>query len=296
MKIFKNILLITMAIGVVACSEFDDSSLRGRIDDLKQRIAAIDENLEVINAQLAALSEITSGNVITSVSKDENDNYVLTYKDSKNITHTVNLAVKGDLINLPLLGVKLDDDGIYYWTTTVDGVTAWLCKPDATDKIPVSGHTPVLSVDAQGYWTIDGVRILDANNQPVEATDDQTTVFKDAGVDNNGNLVLTLGNGEILSIQVFSALNLCHTAEDINRISNPANGFVFDYSLMGANAADAIVDIAKATSLTASINKSAKKVSVSFPVGFTSGSIIMVAYDLEDNTVIRPVYFELLPN
>ncbi|MDR3220330.1 MAG: DUF4988 domain-containing protein [Dysgonamonadaceae bacterium] len=296
MKRVQNILLAVAILFVSGCSEFDDSSLRDRIDNIKIRMEVIDENLKTINAQLATLSEITGGNVITSISQDDNGNYILNCKDSKNITHTVKLAVKNDLINLPLLGVKLDTDGIYYWTTTIDELTSWLYKPDTTDKIPVSGHTPVLSVDAQGYWTVDGTRILDSENQPVEATDDQTSVFKDAEVDSNGNLVLTLGNGEVLTIQVFSALNLCHTAEVINRIDYPAQSFVFDYSLMGANATDAIVDIAKATSLTASIDKSAKKVLVSFPAGFTSGSIIMVAYDLEDNTVIRPVYFESSQN
>jgi hypothetical protein len=140
------------------------------------------------------------------------------------------------------------------------------------------------------------VRILDSKNQPVEATDDQTSIFKDAEIDSNGNLVLTLGNGEVLTIQVFEALNLCHTAEVINSINDPTKSFVFEYSLTGANAVEAIVDIAKATSLTASIDKSTKKVSVNFPAGFTSGSIILVAYDLEDNTVIRPVYFELSQN
>jgi hypothetical protein len=292
MKRVQNIILSAAILFMAGCSEFDDSSLHGRIDDIKKRMEIIDENLKTVNAQLATLSEITGGNVITSISYD-NGNYVLTCKDSKNITHTVELAVKSDIVNLPLLGVKPDTDGIYYWTTTVDEVTSWLYKPGSTDRIPVSGHTPILSVDAQGYWTIDGTRILDSNNQPVEATDDQTSLFKDVEIDGNGNLVLTLGNGEVLTFQVFETLNLSHTAEAVNRIDDPAKDFVFEYSLTGVNAVDAIVDIAKATSLTASIDKSAKKVSISFPAGFTAGSIIIVAYDLEDNTVIRPVYFEV---
>ena len=296
MKKIRNILLAVSILFTAACGEFDDSSLRNRIDNLKKRMEILDENLTTLNTQLAALSEITGGNVITSINRDDNGIYVLTYKDSKNITHTVELLLKSDLVNLPLIGVKQDTDGIYYWTTTVDGVTSWLYTPGSTDKIPVSGHTPTLSVDAEGYWTIDGVRVLDSNNQPVEATGDRTSIFSDAVIDDNGNLVLTLGNGEVLTIPVFEALNLSHTAEAVNRIGNPAENFVFEYSLSGANAADALVDIAKATSLTASIDKSAKKVTVTFPAGFTSGSIILVAYDLEDNTVIRPLYFELSPN
>lgn len=296
MKTVQNIVLAAAVLFMAGCSEFDDSSLRGRIGDIKKRMEVIDENLKTINAQLVTLSEITGGNVITSISRDGNGNYVLTCKDSKNIMHTVGLALKSDLVNLPLLGVKLDEDGIYYWTTTVAGVTSWLYTPGSADKIPVSGHTPVLSVDDRGYWTIDGTRILDANSQPVEATGDRTSIFREAGVDSNGNLVLTLGNGEVLTIPVFEALNLCHTAEAVNRITDPAQNFVFEYSLTGANAADAIVDIAKAASLTASIDKAAKKILISFPAGFTSGNIIIVAYDLEDNTVIRPVYFEFTQN
>ena len=179
MKKVQNIILAVTILFAVGCSEFDDSSLRGRIDNIKERMEVLDENLKTLNAQLATLSEITGGNVITSVSRDHNGNYVLTYKDNKNITHTVELALKSDLINLPLIGVKQDTDGIYYWTTTIDGVTTWLYKPGATDKIPASGYTPVLSVDAQGYWTVDGVRILNSNNQPVEATDDRTSIFSD---------------------------------------------------------------------------------------------------------------------
>jgi hypothetical protein len=296
MKKIRNILLAVSILFTAACGEFDDSSLRNRIDSAKERTAAIDENIKTVNAQLVALSEITGGNIITSITRDGNGNYVLTCKDSKNITHTVELAVKSDLVNLPLLGVKLDDDGVYCWTTTIDGITSWLYKPGDTGRIPVTGHTPVLSVDADGYWTIDGVKVLDSNNQPVEAVDEQTSIFRDAAIDNSGNLVLTLGNGEVLTVPVFEAFNLCHTAEAVNRIDDPTKNFVFEYSLTGANAADAIVDIAKATSLTASIDKSAKKITVTFPVGFTSGSIIMVAYDLEDNTVIRPLYFELSHN
>jgi hypothetical protein len=295
MKKVQHAVLAAILLFAIGCSEFDDSSLRGRIDNLKKRMEVMDENLKTLNDQLSALSEITGGNVITSISRDGNGNYILTCKDSKNITHTVELLPKSDLLNLPLIGVKQDTDGVYYWTTTIDGVTSWLYESDATEKIPVSGHTPVLSVDGEGYWTVDGVRILNANSQPVEATDDQSSVFKNAEIDDDGNLVLTLGNDEVLTIQVFSALNLAHTAEAVNKI-DPATSFVFEYSLTGSNAAYAIVDIAKATSLTASINQSEKKITVHFPGGFTSGSIIIVAYDLENNTVIRPVYFELPSN
>ena len=124
-KIFQIITLLVAAVSC-ACSDFDDSGLRKRIDDYKNRIEALKAKSETLAAQLADLSYLTGGNVITSVSQDAEGKYVVTYKDNADKEHTLVLATMSDILDVPIVGVQLGEDGIYYWTQCVDCRIAWL--------------------------------------------------------------------------------------------------------------------------------------------------------------------------
>lgn len=76
---------------------------------------------------------MTEGNVITSVSRNSDGQYVITYKDNNNEEKAVVVATQEDVIEAPILGVRLnDDDQLYYWTTTIGNETNWLT--DDTEK------------------------------------------------------------------------------------------------------------------------------------------------------------------
>ena len=115
-------------VGILACAcMFDDTELQGQLDDIKGRIEKLQGRIDAMNEQLTAMSYITSGNVITSVTQDSDGKYVITYLDSKNIEKTVVLATMEQMINVPVLGVELDSkNNLYYWTVTVDGKTTYL--------------------------------------------------------------------------------------------------------------------------------------------------------------------------
>ena len=94
-----------------------------------------------------------------------------------------------DGLNAPIIGVQKDIDGKYYWTTTLNDITDWL-KGENGEKLAVTGERgdsgeagtpgkdgsnaplPKLGVDADGYWTINDVRLL-CNGLPVPATGPQ---------------------------------------------------------------------------------------------------------------------------
>lgn len=126
---------------------------------LQNRIEALKAKAETLGKQLADLSYLTNGNVITTVSQDADGKYVVTYKDNKDVEHTVVLATMDDIVDVPIIGVKLDENDVYYWTKCIDGEITWLTDDDG-EKFPVSGYTPTISVDADGCWTVDGVQIL----------------------------------------------------------------------------------------------------------------------------------------
>ena len=278
-----------MAVCAVSCS-FDESGLDSRLDAVKERIEALQSRIDEANSQVESLGLLTSGNVVTSVEKNSDGSYVLTYLDSKNESKTMVIAAMDQMINVPVIGVRKDENGLYYWTVTTGGETTDITvdgKP-----VPAAGKTPVISVDAQGFWTVDGERILNENGVPVEAKDGNTAIFKSIATDADGNLSVTLGNGTALTIPVQNSLNLSVSSALNLTISNLGQVLKIGYDVTGSKAEGAIVAIAEAKSVTASLDKTAKEVSVSFGSTFESGHLILMATDLDKVTVLRPVFFD----
>ena len=270
MKKILNIIILFAAVVFCGCSDFDDSELRGRIDGYKNRIEALKAKAETLGKQLADLSYLTNGNVITTVSQDADGKYVVTYKDNKDVEHTVVLATMDDIVDVPIIGVKLDENGVYYWTKCIDGEITWLTDDDG-EKFPVSGYTPTISVDADGCWTVDGVQILDASGNPIKATTDATSVFRSAELDGDGNFSLTLGDGSTITLRVFNSLNLKLDAMPVTTVADPSKSITVSYELSGEAKETAIVAVAKAEGLDAVIDRDAKTVTVSFDASFSRG-------------------------
>ena len=291
MKKYLSIFIITVAALLAGGCRFDDSALTERVDDFKNRLEALQGEIDKMNAQLKNLSEIASGNVIQSVLQDSDGNYVITYLDSKDQTRSVVIATASQMINVPVLGVELDEaSNIYYWTVTTGSQTTLLLIDG--EKVPVSGHTPVVSADAEGYWTVNGQRLTDGSGNPIKAADGQTCIFRSVEKTDDGNLSVVLGSGEVLTLPVQDAFNLTLTAVINTVVIDPSSPVKIGYGLTGAKASEALVGIACAQGIEASIDREAKEVTVTFPSAFTSGVLVMVAYDLASHTVIRPVFFE----
>lgn len=291
MKKMLNILLpLLIAVFTLTGCGFDENPLQERLNSIKERIAALQGRIDIANSQIEALRLLTSGNVVTSVEKNGDGSYVLTYLDEKGEEKTALIEAGDNRINVPVLGVRKDDSGLYWWTVTTGGKTSDLLVDGKS--VPAAGKAPVISVDAQGYWTAGGERILDGAGNPVEAADGSSSIFKAVGKDSDGNLSLTLGEGSTVTVPVQNSLNITLSSALQLTIANLGQTLKIGYDVTGTKAADAIVAIAEAKGISATLDKSAKEVSVSFGSDFTSGHLIMMATDLDKVTVLRPVFFD----
>ena len=289
----KKLLYIFPAILLAFACTPDEAALKGQLDDLGKRLKSLEEGIASVNSQVEALGTITQGNVITSLKEDSDGNYVITYLGSDDKEYSVVVATKEQMLNIPQLTVSLDEEeGIYYWTLTqADGTETDLL--DASGKrVPVSGSAPKISTDSGGYWTVDGVRLLDASGQPIEARDGETCIFRSIRVNEDGDMEVVLGGGKTIVLPMQQVLNLT--------LSQPINGTApdsfpatldLDYAVTGSAASSAIVAISGAYGLTATLNKEESKIRLSFPLGFTGGYVVVVAYDRGTHSVIRPVFF-----
>lgn len=276
---------------LTGCKDYDDSAIQNKINEFKERITTLQAKAEKLNEDISKLAYLTEGNVITSVTQNSDGQYVITYKDSNNEEKAVVVATQEDVIEVPILGVRLsEDDQLYYWTMTSGSETSWLTD-DAGKKIPVCGYTPELSVNADGYWLVNGEILKDGNGQPIAATTEETAIFKKITQTDNGYLEITLGNGETFTLEVFNSLNLKLKADAVTTVADLSQPLTIEYEVTGALAENAIVAIAQTVNVKAVLNKDTHTLTVTFEAGFDEGHVILTAYDLQ-HLVLRPLLFK----
>jgi exopolysaccharide biosynthesis protein len=295
----KFFVIIFVTFYTVLCGgckdSYDDSALWKDIDKMWGDMASLQKRIGEINDQANMLSQIVNGAVITSITQDENGDYTLTYKDNSNVEQTLTIATDEDIVQVPIIGVK-PDAGVYYWTSTTGTTTSWVLDSHG-EKIPLGGKTPLIGIDEQGYWTVNGTRIKDSNNSNVKAERKNASLILDIQKDENDNAIITLGNGTQITAQLFDAFNLTfeiNGQRPINAkhlVTDPTQPITVNYTVTGKNAADAMVDIAKTTNLSASLDASGQKITLTFPAGFEEGILMVMIFDLKNNVIIKPLLF-----
>lgn len=151
----KQILYLLFAVSTLwSCnSDYDDSALTGRVDDLENRVAKLEELCKQMNTNISSLQTLVNAlqnkDYITSVvpiTKDgETIGYTISFTQSAPITIYNGQDGKdgqdgkpgedGKDGSTPVIGVKQDADGIYYWTLNGD----WLTD-DSGNKIKAEGR------------------------------------------------------------------------------------------------------------------------------------------------------------
>lgn len=151
----KRILYLLFAVSILwnCNSDYDDSALTGRVDDLENRVAKLEELCKQMNTNISSLQTLINAlqnkDYITSVvpiTKDgETIGYTISFTQSAPITIYNGQDGKdgqdgkpgedGKDGSTPVIGVKQDADGIYYWTLNGD----WLTD-DSGNKIKAEGR------------------------------------------------------------------------------------------------------------------------------------------------------------
>lgn len=206
-KVVHYLLVALLSIGLFSCGDdYDDTFLREEIENIKKDLASLKTQVTSMQTVVDALNE---GKVITEVEK---------LSDSKGHKITFNDGTSIDILNgekAPVIGIQ-EVDGIYYWTITTDGKTDFLLNKE-DEKLPVSGKdgtpgndgkTPQLAIDTEGYWTVDGERIKDVNDNLVEAKGDSffKEILEDEAVvtfvlADNSTIVIPKSGGTFLKFE-----------------------------------------------------------------------------------------------
>ena len=214
----KHILLWGMALALCtlgACSDdYDDTELRNGLEDLKNRVAALETQLGKLNEEITTMDALigkleANVSVVKVETSTDGESYTIYFSDDTKATIT-NGSDGAAGKDAPVIGVK-EVEGVYYWTITSDGTTDFLTD-DAGRKLRVTAETtpPQLGVDAEGYWIVsyDGgtvwTRITDAAGDPVKAVTDEEAAIQEsffrAVTQDADNVYFTLADGSVITV------------------------------------------------------------------------------------------------
>ena len=145
MKQIFGYCLFAITLIIAGCSDpFDDSKIWDKLDDHESRIVKLEELCKQMNTNISSLQTIVTAlqnnDYVTSVVPVQSDGLVIGYtitftksqpitiyhgengKDGQNGINGTNGA-DGKDGSTPVIGVKMDDDGVYYWTLNGEWLT-----------------------------------------------------------------------------------------------------------------------------------------------------------------------------
>ena len=170
MKKLMTFAIVTMAIVLSSC-KYNDDDIWNSMHNLEDRVAKLEELCKQMNTNVSSLQTI----VTALQSNDYITGITPIVENGKEIGYTIKFAKSNPIViyngkdssdgvdgTTPVVGVKKDTDGIYYWT--LDGefivVDGQKIKAQGTDgnngsdgSDGVDGITPKLEI-REGYWWI----------------------------------------------------------------------------------------------------------------------------------------------
>ena len=183
----KLLSLVFCGLLLFGCSDkYDDSALRNDLNDLENRVTKLEELCKQMNTNISSLQKIVEAlqdNLSISKVEQLSDGYIIHFSDGS--TATIKNGKNSE--DAPIIGVKKDTDGIYYWT--LDG--EWLTD-EKGNKVKAQGTDGKDGVDGEdGNDGVDGEDGVDGTN----GKDGKDGITPQLKIE-NGRWMLSMDNGK----------------------------------------------------------------------------------------------------
>lgn len=319
----KKLLHIIAVIAVLCCAcgkEYDDSELVGRVTDLEGRVLKIEQLCQQMNTNISSLQTI--------VSALQNNDYVTgvtpVVENGKTVGYTISFT-KSPAITVyhgkdgtdgkdgqdgadgksyvPVIGVKQDADGIYYWT--LDG--KWLTdssgnkikaegrdgkdgqngRTGVTPKFKIEDDCWAISYDNGGSWTKLGKATGDNGR-------DGDSFFRSVSHDDD-NVYFVLDDGTTLTLPKTSPLSITFDESDLV-VMSPNSVREVGYSV--TSKAEAVqVEVTSSADIKAKviedvINGKTGRIRISTGPVIDEYSKVIVFVSIRGKLIMRSITFE----
>lgn len=199
-------LSFTFAVSSCSSDDYDDTFIKSEIAGIKNDIEALKKQVTSIEALVGASEE---GKVITQIQEmDNGKGYKIVFSDAT----AIEVLRAG---NTSAVGI-MEEGGVYYWTLNTNGKANFILNAQG-DKLPVAdkdNKTSSLQIDADGYWTVDGRRMKDENEDWVRFTKGSGDAFFTEITETEETVVFTMEDGTTLVIAKAQGTFLYFDVED----------------------------------------------------------------------------------
>lgn len=265
----KFLAIIVIAFMSVGC--YDDSALWDSVNDHEARIVKLETLCNQLNTNITSLQTIVSSlqnnDFVTGISpimeNGEEVGYMLTFSKSGNVSiyHGVDgkdgengkdgkdgeNGKDGKDASIPVIGVRQDYDGVFYWTLNGE----WILSDDGK-KIPttgldgengsngkdgedgIDGTTPKLKIE-EGYWYISYDNGYTWNKLDVSQGEDGDSMFSAVIYDNNYVYVTLAGEETILTIPRYAPVSIYFNTDNDGTVISAGETITINYEIEGAS-------------------------------------------------------------
>ena len=250
---------------VAGCSEsFDDSEIWTKLDSLESRIATLEQLCRQMNTNISSLQTLVdalkNNDYVTGITPITEDGktigYTITFSKSNPVTiyHGKDGANGADGKDgkdgtdgyTPVIGVKQDVDGIYYWTLDGD----WLLDANGKKieaqgddgKDGINGITPLLKIE-NDYWYIsydNGATWTELGKATGEdgtngiINGDNDSIFQTIDTTNSDYVIFILADGTEIKIAKYSQDEFSIIFDNTDFIVGDIDELQIPFTIVGA--------------------------------------------------------------
>lgn len=288
--------LLLLSISVICSCQYDDMWIKEEFADLEERIQALEELCDVLNQDITSMTQlieaIENSEFVTDIrtirSVDDRTGFEITFSSGKKIIIYDGIdGQDGHDGHTPIISVRQDTDGEWYWT--IDG--EWMLdgngekvstvgRKDLAPKLKIEDMFWYISYDNGGSWTRIGKAV----------GEEGTSYFKEVTYDDD-NVYLTLTDGNTITVPKVSqfALDL-GISKDIPCI--PGQTLTIPYTLRGAGKKAEILTISEGEWYAEVVSTSATdgNIVIHVPEDINKGQVVVMASD-QSKTIVRTLSF-----
>ena len=199
--LFRLITFLTIVLAAYSCARID-----AEIDALKERMSALERRVDELNSEIdelgALVRQIHIGNYVTAVIKDKDSNgYLLAFSDGSSVHLDIPDEQREEA---PQIGVRQDDDGVWYWTLGGD----WMLDgsgnrvrasspPQQKPQFKMEGDEWFISYDGGSTWEMISSK----------ASSGSGGLFRSVDTSDPDCVVITLSDGQQLRLPTWAAFD-----------------------------------------------------------------------------------------
>lgn len=304
MKKLFTLLVTVLALFVSSCS-YDDTDIWDKYNSLEGRITALEELCREMNSNIDALQTIVIAlqnndyvTGVTPVTKNgEVVGYTITFTKSQPITiYHGEDGQNGKDGCTPVIGVRQDNDGIYYWTLDgewlLDGAENKVKAVGVDGKDGSDGTTPQFKIE-EGYWYISCDNGATWSKLSKATGEDGDAFFTSVSSDDT-KVTIVLKDGTVIDIPKYIEHKLDIVFEQTNDIfCEPGSQKVIKFNVIDGSIAQIYTIGENGWIGKAEVNNDAQtgSITVYAPETSVSGKILVFVTDTYGHLIMKALTF-----